>query len=442
MGVDSKSIITSSGFRAVWFLWAAVVAVIAIVAWGGLGLIFTAGVAVLLILGTTFASTGIYLALKKGQGTNVGDNELKSILASIDDVLIVYDGDFKIILFNSFAEKLFRIPATSAIGHVLSARDVENDSWRVLAQVVFPSLAPRVVVRSKEGDTPQVANVSFTDPELELRVTTMPVLGDNGAPLAFMKIIRDRTMLVAALRSKNEFITVASHQLRGPVTDINWALQSLSQVAELNDTNKMIVSTAAAASQNLLRRIEDLLNIAKMEDGQFGYNFETTDIVDYMAKILADILPAARKAGVKIYFDRPTDPMPPVTIDVKRLSLVATNLLENAIRYNTENGEVTVKIDRVQDKPFVVISVKDTGIGVPPDAIGKLFTKFYRADNALKSQTEGSGLGLYIAKGIVLAHGGQIWAESELNRGTTISFTLPTDPNLVPKHEVSSEDFV
>ena len=106
-----------------------------------------------------------------------------------------------------------------------------------------------------------------------------------------------------------------------------------------------------------------------------------------------------------------------------------------------ENGEVTVKVDKMQDKPYVVVSVKDTGIGVPPEAMEKLFNKFYRADNALKRQTEGSGLGLYIAKGIVNAHGGQIWAESELNRGTTISFALPTDPNLVPKTEVGAEDF-
>jgi two-component system sensor histidine kinase VicK len=204
----------------------------------------------------------------------------------------------------------------------------------------------------------------------------------------------------------------------------------------------MIVDTAAAASQNLLRRIEDLLNIAKMEDGQFGYQFEDADIVDYVGKLLSDVLPAARKAGVKIYFDRPTEPMPHVSIDPKHLSLAVTNLLENAIRYNVENGEVTVKIDKMADKPFVVVSVKDTGIGVPPEALAKLFTKFYRADNAVKSQTEGSGLGLYIAKNIITAHGGQIWAESELNRGTTISFALPTDPTLVPRHEVSTEDFV
>ncbi|HEY5221218.1 MAG TPA: HAMP domain-containing sensor histidine kinase, partial [Candidatus Paceibacterota bacterium] len=259
-------------------------------------------------------------------------------------------------------------------------------------------------------------------------------------PLGFMKIIRDRTSQVLALRSKSEFVTVASHQLRGPVTDISWALQSLNNATGLDDTNKSILANAVGASDNLLRRIEDLLNIAKMEDGQFGYKFEDADISAFIAKALADILPAAQKAGIKIYFDRPQDDLPHVFIDPKRLSLVVTNLIENAIRYNVENGEVTVKVDKMQDKPYVVVSVKDTGIGIPPESMEKLFNKFYRADNAMKLQTEGSGLGLYIAKGIVNAHGGQIWAESELNRGTTISFALPTDPNLVPKNEVGAED--
>ena len=441
-GAKFTDVISSSSFRVAWFLLAACVIAIAIVFVGGLSPVLAIIVAGLLVVVAALAMTSVYIAVKNAKGASVGDSELKSILASIDDVLVVYDGDFKIVFFNSAAEKLFNVPVASALGHVLSARDVEKAGWRVLTQVVFPSLAPRVLIRTKEGELPQVADVSFTDPELELRVTTIPVLDANKNPLAFMKIIRNRTALVAALRAKNEFITVASHQLRGPTTDINWALQALSQVTGLDDTNKMIVATAAAASQNLLRRIEDLLNIAKMEDGQVGYSFEETDVVDYMGKLLADILPAARKAGVKIYFDRPSDPMPHVMIDTKHLSLAVTNLLENAIRYNVENGEVTVKIDKMADKPFVVVSVKDTGIGVPPDAIGRLFTKFYRADNAVKSQTEGSGLGLYISKGIITAHGGQVWAESELNRGTTISFSLPTDLSLVPRHEVSSEDII
>jgi len=386
-------------------------------------------------------SASVYHSAKKDRDTSVERSELTSILAGLNDALIVYDADFRVIFFNPAAERIFKLDAKTMLGHVFSPRDVERDGWRTLIQLVFSSLAPRVIARTKAGEYPQVVDISFTDPALEFRVTTAPVTDEHGKALAFMKIIRDRTSQVLALRSKSEFVTVASHQLRGPVTDISWALQSLDSAAGLDDTNKAILANALAASQSLLRRIEDLLNIAKMEDGQFGYKFEDVDISEFLARVLEDVSPAAQKAGIKMYFDRPSEALPHVMIDPRRLALAVTNLLENSIRYNVENGEVTVKVDKMQDKPFVEVSVKDTGIGIPPESTEKLFNKFYRADNAMKRQTEGSGLGLYIAKGIINAHGGQIWARSELNRGTTISFALPTDPNLVPKTEVGAEDY-
>jgi two-component system, OmpR family, phosphate regulon sensor histidine kinase PhoR len=396
----------------------------------------------LLFVVFALVTVAVYHAANKDRDTSIERNELKSILASLDDALIVYEDDFRAIFFNPAAERLFKIGAKSIIGHVFSPRDVEKEGWKTLTQVLFPSLAPRVVARTKENEYPQVVDISFTDPTLEFRVTTAPVTDDRGKPLAFMKIIRDRTPQIMALRSKSEFVEVASHQLRGPVSDISWALQTLESAEGLDASNKSIVDNAFEASKSLLQRIEDLLNIAKMEDGQFGYKFEDADISEFITNVLADVLPAAQKAGVKIYFDRPAEPLPHVMIDPKRLSLALVNLLENSIRYNVENGTVTVKSDKMEGKPFVVISVKDTGIGIPPESMEKLFNKFYRADNALKRQTEGSGLGLYIAKGIVNAHGGQIWAQSELNRGTTISFALPTDPTLVPHSEVGSEDII
>lgn len=427
-------------FRAAWILTILVIIalaldVTALTSW----VVWVEAALLIIVLAMVFAT--IYQSAKADRGASTERNELKSILQSLEDALIVYEPDFHVIFFNPSAERIFKIEAKAITGHVLSPADVDKPGWRTLVQVVFPSLAPRVLQRTKEGQYPQVADISFTDPVFEFRVTSTPIVDESGKTLAFMKIIRDRTSQITALKSRSEFITVASHQLRGPVTDINWALQSLGGSSELGDTNKMIVENALLASGGLLRRIEDLLNIAKMEDGQFGYQFEDTDIVEFVGKVLGDVLPAARKASVKIYFDRPAQSMPHVTIDPKRLSLAFVNLLENAIRYNVQNGEVTVKIDQMAGKPFLEISVKDTGIGVPPEAIEKLFNKFYRADNAMKAQTEGSGLGLYIAKGIIQAHGGQVWAESELNRGTTITFSLPTDPDLVPHKEVNSGDF-
>jgi len=121
-----------------------------------------------------------------------------------------------------------------------------------------------------------VLDVSFTDPQLEFRVTTAPISDENGRVIAFMKIVRDRTAQVAAMRSRTEFITVASHQLRGPVTDINWALDSLARATGLAPEDKSIVENAAAASRGLLRRIEDLLNISKMEEGSSGTTLRTS----------------------------------------------------------------------------------------------------------------------------------------------------------------------
>ena len=436
-----KKIIVWPEFRPAWVLLATVIAAFTldIVGFSSNLLLFIEGGLFAIILVLAMATA--YRAAGADRDTKIERNELRSILGNLDDALIVYDESFRAVFFNPTAERLFKLSAKTVLGHVFVPQDVERAGWRTLVQVIFPSLAPRVVTRTKEGEYPQVLDLSFTDPALEFRVTTAPINDEDGQLLAFMKIVRDRTAQITVLRSQSEFVTVASHQLRGPITDINWALQSLMSAPELTAGNKGVVENALAASQGLLQRIEGLLNIAKMDEGQFGYKFQETDIVDFVGKILAGVLPAARKAGVKIYFDRPSGEIPKITIDAERLSLALTNILENAIRYNVENGEVIVKVDVMPGKPFVEMSVRDTGIGIPPEAIGKIFTKFYRADNAMKSQTEGSGLGLYIAKNIVAAHGGEAWVESELNRGTTVHFTLPTDLNLVPKHEGGPEGF-
>ena len=419
-----------------WILLAVLIAAFALDA-----TVFAADILLLIeggLLAIVFVLVGMvaYRAARTDRDTKIERNELKSILASINDALIVYDQDFRAVFFNPAAERLFKLTARTVLGHRFVPQDVEREGWRTLIQIIFPSLAPRVITRSKEDEYPQVIDVSFTDPQLEFRVTTAPISDESGRNIAFMKIIRDRTAQVAGMRSRTEFVTVASHQLRGPVTDINWALDSLAHATGLTPEDKAIVENAAAASRGLLRRIENLLNISKMEEGQFGYNFEDTNMIDFVGKILADIIPSTKKAGVKIYFDRPTAELPRVSVDPKQLSLAFVDLLENAIRYNVANGEVIVKVDVMPGKPFVEVSIKDTGIGIPQESMEKLFTKFYRADNAMKSQTEGSGLGLYIAKSIVNAHGGEIWAESELNRGTVIHFTLPTDPNLIPRREM------
>ena len=401
-------------------------------------ILFIEGILFLALFFLTFFS--VFQAAYSGRQGGVEQNELKGIFQSLDDGLIAYDKNFRVLFFNPAAEKLFMMDAKIVAGHQFQPQDVEKQAWRLLAQVMFPSLAPVVINRSESGKYPQVTDLSFTEPTLELRVSTAPIADGKGGVVGFMKIVRNRTRETALIKSKSEFLTVASHQLRSPVTDINWALESLGTDLGLSETSKTILEQATAASRELLKIIEDLLSVSKIEEGRFGYVFETEDIISFLNGILVQVAPLARRDGVKVYFDKPKDALPSVLIDPQKLSLAVNNLIVNAVRYNIENGEVVVKVEKRQDQPFLVISVKDTGIGITQDSIRNLFKKFYRADNALKTNPEGSGLGLYIAKNIIQAHGGKIWVESEPGRGTVFSFTLPTDPNLVPKHEASVEE--
>ena len=402
-------------------------------------LLLIQGGLVLGIISSAFA--GMYLSAKSERENIIERNELRNIIFGLEDSLVVYDTDFKILFFNPAAEKFFNVKAAEILGNQFQPQYADDPKLKLLAQVIFPSLAPAVISRSGAGEYPQVVDVSFSDPKvLNLRIITSPVSDEGGRLLGFMKIVHNRTRELSAIRSKSEFLTIASHQLRSPATDVSWALETLNADDSIKDTSKKILEAAFKASSELLRIIEDLLSVAKIEEGRFGYDFKQTNIVEFITGILGQISPAARKVGVKIYLDTPKVPLPEVVVDAQKLTLALKNILENGVRYNVENGEVVVKVEKVENQPYLEVSVRDTGIGIPRGDMDKLFNKFFRSELAIKAQTEGSGLGLYITRSVIQAHGGRIWAESEENRGSVFHFTLPMDTNLIPRHEISAED--
>lgn len=365
-------------------------------------------------------------------------NQVKTILANFTEAIIAYDSDFRITVFNSAAEDLFGLKAFDVIGEVVTPEWAKNQKTKLLAQVLFPSLAPAMTWKSDPAIFPNIMEISITEPFIELVVTTIRVLDQKGKILGFFKVIKDRTREEEILKTKSEFLTVAAHQMRTPLSGIRWSLETLlgEDNKNLNETQRDLLKRTLEATDKVLKLANDLLDTANIEAGKFGYEFVQGDLSALIQKVVEGYISLAERHGIKIYFQPPPDGLQPFKFDPMRIKIVIQNLIENALRYNVENGQIIIKIEK--KPPYVEVSVTDTGIGIPKEEIPKLFTKFFRATNVLKYETEGTGLGLYITKNIIEAHGGKIWAESIENRGSTFYFTLPMDEKLLPKRYIAS----
>ncbi len=394
-----------------------------------------------LIIGGSFAVGAVTFIInllsigEKESEAEFGEGEFERMVANLDDGIISYDNNFRIAVFNKAAEGMFHIKKDSILGKSVSPELISDPNIKLLVQIIFPSLAPSVLKKSAPGVFPQVADVDFSDPDFHITVSTDRVIDSAGKTIGFFKIIRNRTREVDLLRSKSEFVSVAAHQLRTPITAVHWIFEILSKNESVKGTDAEMVASGLNASLRMLKIVNDLLDVSRIEAGRFGYNFMDIDISAFLSEVVANAKIVAKEFSVSISLDMPSGPIM-IHCDPQKLGLAFSNLIDNAIKYNLKNGQVFIRLAPVPNAPYIDIAIRDTGIGVPPNDMQKLFTKFYRGENVVKEQTDGSGLGLYITKNIIARHGGKITAESVIGRGTTFNVHLPLDPTLIPSGEV------
>lgn len=360
--------------------------------------------------------------------------QINAMIRSINDPAIAYTSNFEIILINPALEKLTNLKKEELIGKIITPEMASNGKYSLLTKIIFPSLAP-VVLEQELDSYPQRVKIKFFEPkELTLEIVTTKVIDENGKLYGFLKIIHNLTREEVLKKIQSDFITIAAHQLRTPLSGLSWILEVLSQkeTGSLNQEQKALLDKAKLALQESTETVEDLLNAAQIEEGKFGFQFSLNDLEKIIETTLFKFQPIAQKDNVKLIFYRPKPPLNPLVLDPLRIKLVTEILIDNALKYNVKNGEVRVKIEVLKDKPFVLVSVEDTGIGISEEEKDKIFTKFFRSSRVIKKETLGTGLGLYLAKNIIERHGGQIWFKSEVDRGTTFYFTLPIDPSYIP----------
>lgn len=227
---------------------------------------------------------------------------------------------------------------------------------------------------------------------------------------------------------KNEFVSLASHELRTPMTAIKsylWmALEG--QGGPLNDQQKYYIDRAYKSADRLIKLVNDMLNISRIESGRLSINVKSISLEQLVQEVIEEILPRAQELGVTVTLEQPGE-LPPVLADPDKIKEVLFNLIGNALKFTPKNGSITLSLK--QKNNMIETTVSDTGSGIAPENISKLFQKFgiiaesYASEEA--KATSGTGLGLYVSRSIIDLHEGKIWASSEgKGKGTQFTFSL------------------
>jgi signal transduction histidine kinase len=285
----------------------------------------------------------------------------------------------------------------------------------------------------------------FFQSQLQLGVRTVslsmgPVLKDDGELVGALLVLRDITREVESDRLKTEFIGTMSHELRTPMTAIKGFTQLLSMggLGPLTDTQREFVTTIYANTERMIALINDVLDITKIESGAVDLEWRPLHLAEALSGVIAELKGAIAERRHNLAITMPPG-LPLVRGDAHRLHQVLYNLVSNAVKYTPRGGSVVVEASEAvlselpdevrdavsQERRYTQVTVRDSGVGIAPEDLPKIFDRFYRAENPLKIEAGGTGLGLSLVKPLVELLGGRIWATSEPGAGSTFSFILP-----------------
>jgi len=224
-------------------------------------------------------------------------------------------------------------------------------------------------------------------------------------------------------RMKTEFFSLMSHELRTPLTSIREGTNLFleGKGGEVTDKQRKLLTIIAEESNRLIRLVNSLLDLSRLEAGMVPFHFTEYDLPPLINRTLDELMPLAESRGIRL--EKDIGEVPRVAMDSERIRQVLRNLLGNALKFTPHGGSVRVEAQLTADG--LRVSITDTGPGIPREHIGSIFEKFRQVSPADSRRLEGTGLGLAIVKHIVHAHGGSIWAESEAGHGSTFIFVLP-----------------
>jgi two-component system phosphate regulon sensor histidine kinase PhoR len=356
--------------------------------------------------------------------------ELEHIIES------VYAG---LIMVAAHNNRIMQINASARTMLGLDDKDIARAPYTELIenQGVKDMLAQSLMDKAEVATELDIA----LDPDEEPRVfqaQSSPVRAEDGSTLGAVAIFNDITEIRSVERMKTAFVSTVSHELRTPLTSIKGFVSTLlADVDGYYDqaTVREFHEIIDQECDRLVRLISDLLNVSRIEAGRaLDLNPKPLQLSGLIEKVVNAQRSYATKHQIVV---ENTEDLPLIVADEDKVDQILTNLTNNAIKYSPEGGTVTVR--GAAENGAVKISVSDEGVGIPKEHLGKVFDRFHRVDNRDTREVGGTGIGLFLVKHLVEAHGGEIWVESELGKGSCFTFTLPKTP---PQFEEDAEEAV
>ncbi len=340
--------------------------------------------------------------------------QTRAIIQHMADGLLVIDRDGNIVTCNQTLAMMLGLHSGQIIGQNIGSAELPPHLASITASAT--QLA-RTGVLAKE------VTISSPRPRT-LQVFATTVVDDNRQPVGEVRVVHDITKERELEHLKDEFFSTISHELRTPLFSIQGFAQLMLEEGDKLDlaTRQEFLTTIQRQALQLAEMVNNLLDMARLDEGKLDLIIQPVVIDDLVHQTLLKLQGFAHQQRVTLISDLGSM-LPAVNGDRERLEQVLTNLIGNAIKFSEAEGEVVVSAIRKERE--IQIAVKDNGIGISSQELEQIFTRYYQVESRTKRSTKGSGLGLHIAQKIVEAHGGRIWAESEVGQGSTFYFTLP-----------------
>lgn len=354
-----------------------------------------------------------------------------AILASIGDAVFVVDKSSKITLTNDVALTLSGYTKSNVIGvHYNKIFKFTNEKNPDLA---YPKFIETVIKTGKAISTLNtISLITKSGKKLPISYSAAPLIDENNNVIGCVVVFADFSRERDLERTKDEFLSVAAHQLRTPLSSMRWNMEMLlsGDMGELSGEISDTIQQIYEGNQRMILLVNDLLNISRIDQGRVKTNPQLSNIVPLIQSILEEFSPDIRQKAltISLNIDEEANPIPKIVIDPSHVHEVFENLLSNAIKYSRFGGEISVNI--IYLDPFIQISISDNGIGIPSEEQSSIFSKFFRAENVTRTDIQGSGLGLFVVKSFVEAWGGTVRFSSKKDKGTTFIVTIPIKPNL------------